>query len=247
MWSSFSCVLRTVWCRVSKGCCHSWRNYGGLSVICCPEVWLLAWAFHAFQTDVVETWASLSLLQSSPISRRAHCILLCPLLGLLLKLLGDFILLASFRFTTKLDVLGVGCFQSWNSNLILICFVIKEEQMQNGQGRFCMILALHCTLHATWTLGICGQDLLETSPIWKLEITFFSSLFLSSSPTCMLCKKKKVSSISERERERERERDLWICLMQESMLMMNKKENRNLQQQEQNPERDRERKSNEQQ
>ncbi len=45
-----------------KGCCHSWQNYGGLSVICCPEIWLLAWAFHAFQTDVVvETWASLSL------------------------------------------------------------------------------------------------------------------------------------------------------------------------------------------
>jgi len=49
----------------------------------------------------------LSLLQSSPISGRAHCFLLCPLLGLLLKVLGDFILLASFRFTTKLDVLGV--------------------------------------------------------------------------------------------------------------------------------------------
>ncbi len=184
-----------------------------LSVICCPEVWLLAWAFHAFQTDVfVETWASLSLslslLQSSPISGRAQCVLLCPLLGLLLKLLGDLILLASFRFTTKLDVLGVGCFQSWNSNLLLICFVMKEEQMQNGQGRFCMILALHCTLHATWTLGICGQDLLETSPIWKLEITFFPSLLLSSSPTCMLCKKKKVSSIRERQRETERETEI---------------------------------------
>ncbi len=142
----------------------------------------------------------LSLLQSSPISGRAHCFLLCQLLGLLLKLLFDFILSASFCFSTKLGVLGVRCFQSWNSNLIWICFVIKEEQMQNGQGRICMILALHCTLHATWTLGICVLDLLETSPIRKLEITFFLSFSLQLSLLCALCRKINLQHHRERKR-----------------------------------------------